>query len=152
MEIESPVLRAQTAWLWFFIGYFFIAVVPWIFPALSEFIGNTTSAGIVEVGVIIIEILFIIILPLSKASIVLFQPNNTDNPTKEITLSLIVLIFGLLITYFGYFMITNNGGAGGMVSLIEGTFQLTIFWIGLILTWLMTIIVAPINNIIKGTQ
>lgn len=149
MTFESPVLNSLKSWGWFFIGYIFIAITPWIFPTITEAVTNPVYSGILEVTIIIFEILFMILLPITTTAKAIFSKIEKADPIKETTISVIVMIFGILITYFGYFIITNNNGTGGMVSILEGTFQISLFWIGLILNWGATIILAPINNIIK---
>lgn len=117
-----------------------------IFTTFS--ITDTSIQGIAWLLIIILYIFLALIIPINLIYEGITSPNPKDvSPFMMSILSISMFVIGILLTIKGWYIIEAfTGYLDGDVLL------LSIFWTGLIASWILNVIIAPITTLIQTQQ
>lgn len=143
-EVLEPYFEAGKSITYLIAGTIFSIVTYYLIPSIFSVFEDLTSGSVDNVYVFALFVLWgilIIGLPIFKAGTAI-QTIGSNNANRLI--APIWLIFGLMLTYVGWYTIPAIAG------MIPDGIITTMFWIGTIITWLTVVIALPIVAIMKS--
>lgn len=139
----AGVIKTQIA---FFIGFIIVYIMQFLLPILEDLMtdfGFTTLNGVYWFFGILIYVLGLIVIPVVLMIKALGEEDDIDRSVIVI-MGILMFILNLYLTYRGYFVVQ------AMAGMMEGTFVLAVFWIGALMSWVLSTIVAPFYMVTKG--
>lgn len=142
-EVHPTISSLRTIPLWIG-GIAATYILQLLLPIVLGVITNdNTLRSIGAVAGIFIIIGISIIYPLSILISAIQEPIQTA-PFQEMMINIVVVLFGIIFLFIGSFLFTAGA------SLFTTTFELTIYWIGTIISFGGSIFLVPIYRIIKA--
>lgn len=155
MTKVTYLIKAQA---FFFIAIIYLMIINYTAPAIID-VGEalyTTMGGsgndiqaVSWLFIIIIYLILAIVIPLNYIYLGMTTPTekNGPNPFMMSILGIFLLFISIILTVKGWFIIQ------AFASFVSGDEILTtIYWVGLITTWILCNLVSPIIIIIQAQQ
>lgn len=153
----ADVRRIIKGQAFFFIGFFYILIVSYMMPPIIEVgewmfstfgVSDTTTQGIAWLFVIVFYLFMALIIPGNMIYEGISAPNPKEvSPFMLSILAIAMFIIGLIFTVKAWYIVTALADAlNGDVLL------LALYWSGLLLSWILTMIIAPVTIILQAQQ
>lgn len=130
----------------FFVGYLISIISYYVAPTMLELYTNTTHEGIMWFGLILVWIIGMIVVPAGWIVQGLREDKEEERSLFGVASGVVYFVIAILLTVLGWFMIS------ALNSMITENLFKAIFWVGLLTTWALTVIVAPATKIINSSK
>jgi hypothetical protein len=131
----------------FFFGAYMVSLTLYFLmpPLVAALTSSAEMQGLADLALIMIWILGLIVVPSAMVVQGLRDTDDTNGSILGIASGVLFFVFGVLLTVFGWFMMVGLG------SVVEGMLA-GIFWVGLVLVWVLTVVVTPIMQIMDSSK
>lgn len=133
----------------FLAGYFMMIVLSWIIPILTTVLEAIYPSdgidGIIWVAVMMVWVIAVLVIP----NLFIYEGIRETNDLPsilQITISIIVFLFGVILTVKGWYFVEALSTAS------QNEFVIALYWIAVAVMWFEIVVGIPAFTIIQNMQ